>query len=169
MKNDLIAWLKFLKSVGYDGWRFDFVRGYSGEFARTYIDATVRAWGAQGRLGPGAWDNGCWRASNGYSGEIARNCIDATACGLLGPVRDARGVAQPAGAKRTHRALANLSVGEVPTCHPWRPTPLRPARTPQVPQLAFGEFWDSCEYSDGVLNYNQVRGSQPWRLLGSFA
>ena len=24
-----------------------------------------------------------------------------------------------------------------------------------VPLMAFGEFWDTCEYSDGVLNYNQ--------------
>lgn len=24
-----------------------------------------------------------------------------------------------------------------------------------VPAMAFGEFWDSCEYTDGVLNYNQ--------------
>ena len=25
-----------------------------------------------------------------------------------------------------------------------------------VPSMAFGEYWDSCEYTDGVLNYNQV-------------
>ncbi len=24
-----------------------------------------------------------------------------------------------------------------------------------VPEMAFGEFWDTCEYADGVLNYNQ--------------
>lgn len=24
-----------------------------------------------------------------------------------------------------------------------------------VPELAFGEYWDTCEYTDGVLNYNQ--------------
>lgn len=24
-----------------------------------------------------------------------------------------------------------------------------------VPLLAFGEYWDTCEYTDGVLNYNQ--------------
>ena len=24
-----------------------------------------------------------------------------------------------------------------------------------VPLLAFGEYWDTCDYSDGVLNYNQ--------------
>jgi hypothetical protein len=23
--------------------------------------------------------------------------------------------------------------------------------------MAFGEYWDTCEYTDGVLNYNQVR------------
>lgn len=30
---------------------------------------------------------------------------------------------------------------------------------PQVPEMAFGEYWDTCEYTDGVLNYNQVGGS----------
>ena len=24
-----------------------------------------------------------------------------------------------------------------------------------VPTMAFGEYWDTCEYTDGVLNYNQ--------------
>ena len=24
-----------------------------------------------------------------------------------------------------------------------------------VPEMAFGEYWDTCEYADGVLNYNQ--------------
>ncbi len=23
------------------------------------------------------------------------------------------------------------------------------------PELAFGEFWDTCSYTDGVLSYNQ--------------
>jgi hypothetical protein len=30
----------------------------------------------------------------------------------------------------------------------------------QVPEMAFGEYWDTCEYTDGVLNYNQVRSSR---------
>ncbi|KIY91500.1 hypothetical protein MNEG_16464, partial [Monoraphidium neglectum] len=64
IRNDVIEWLKYLKNIGYDGWRFDFVRGYGGQFVKTYIDATV-------------------------------------------------------------------------------------------PQMAFGEYWDACDYSDGVLNYNQ--------------
>lgn len=25
----------------------------------------------------------------------------------------------------------------------------------QVPEMAFGEYWDTCDYTDGVLNYNQ--------------
>ena len=24
-----------------------------------------------------------------------------------------------------------------------------------VPLMAFGEYWDTCDYTDGVLNYNQ--------------
>lgn len=50
--------------MGFDGWRFDFVKGYAGEYAKLYVDATV-------------------------------------------------------------------------------------------PSMAFGEYWDTCEYSDCVLNYNQ--------------
>jgi len=41
IRNDIIEWLKYLKTVGFDGWRFDFVRGYGGQFVKAYIDATV--------------------------------------------------------------------------------------------------------------------------------
>ena len=64
MRQDLAEWLKWLRNVGYDGWRFDYVKGYSGEFTRKYIDASV-------------------------------------------------------------------------------------------PLMAFGEYWDSCSYTGGVLDYNQ--------------
>jgi alpha-amylase len=65
IRNDIIEWLRFLKnSIGFDGWRFDFVRGYGGQYCKIYTDATV-------------------------------------------------------------------------------------------PEMAFGEYWDTCEYTDGVLNYNQ--------------
>ena len=64
VREDLQGWLKHLRKVGYDGWRFDYVKGYSGEFTRKYIDASV-------------------------------------------------------------------------------------------PLLAFGEYWDSCSYTGGVLDYNQ--------------
>lgn len=63
---DIVQWMKYLRnSIGFDGWRFDFVRGYLGSYCKQYIDETV-------------------------------------------------------------------------------------------PAMAFGEYWDSCEYTDGVLNYNQV-------------
>lgn len=66
IRNDLINWLKFLRSsIGFDGWRFDFVKGYPGDTLKQYIDATV-------------------------------------------------------------------------------------------PEMAVGEFWDTCEYTNSVLNYNQV-------------
>ena len=65
VRADLAAWLAWLRSsIGFDGWRFDFVKGYAGSYAREYIDSTV-------------------------------------------------------------------------------------------PALAFGEFWDTCGYTDGVLDYNQ--------------
>lgn len=64
IRQDIVDWLKYLKNLGYDGWRFDYVKGYGGEFTRKYIDATV-------------------------------------------------------------------------------------------PLMAFGEYWDSCNYTGGVLDYNQ--------------
>lgn len=65
IQHDISEWMRWLRnSIGFDGWRFDYVRGYSGQYAKIYIDATV-------------------------------------------------------------------------------------------PEMAFGEYWDSCEYTDGVLNYNQ--------------
>lgn len=43
IQKDIIDWLRFLKqSIGFDGWRFDFVRGYNGKFCKIYTDATVR-------------------------------------------------------------------------------------------------------------------------------
>ena len=65
IQKDITEWLTFLKeNVGFDGWRFDFTKGYHGRFSKLYVDATV-------------------------------------------------------------------------------------------PQMAFGEFWDTCGYTDSVLNYNQ--------------
>jgi alpha-amylase len=42
IRSDIIGWLQYLKTVGFDGWRFDFVRGYGGQYIKTYIDSTVR-------------------------------------------------------------------------------------------------------------------------------
>ena len=65
VRQDISGWLRWLRtSIGYDGWRFDFVKGYDGKWAGEYVNATV-------------------------------------------------------------------------------------------PELAFGEYWDTCSYSDGVLSYNQ--------------
>jgi len=64
VRSSLQEWLQWMRTVGFDGWRFDYVKGYSPEFTRSYVDASV-------------------------------------------------------------------------------------------PVLAFGEFWDACSYTGGVLDYNQ--------------
>ena len=65
VRKDIIEWMRWLRnSIGFDGWRFDFVKGYDGKYVGEYINATV-------------------------------------------------------------------------------------------PEMAFGEYWDTCSYSDGVLSYNQ--------------
>eukprot|EP00192_Tetraselmis_astigmatica_P007506 CAMPEP_0117654098 /NCGR_PEP_ID=MMETSP0804-20121206/3558_1 /TAXON_ID=1074897 /ORGANISM="Tetraselmis astigmatica, Strain CCMP880" /LENGTH=714 /DNA_ID=CAMNT_0005460347 /DNA_START=1 /DNA_END=2145 /DNA_ORIENTATION=- len=42
VRQDYIDWLRWLKnSIGFDGWRLDFVIGYAGKYTKEYIDATV--------------------------------------------------------------------------------------------------------------------------------
>ncbi len=38
---DIIEWLKWLKSLGFDGWRYDFSKGYGAEFVGIYDRATA--------------------------------------------------------------------------------------------------------------------------------
>lgn len=65
VRKDISEWMRYLRnSIGFDGWRFDYTKGYEGRWIREYVDATV-------------------------------------------------------------------------------------------PEMAFGEYWDTCSYTDGVLNYNQ--------------
>ncbi|MEE2925158.1 MAG: alpha-amylase family glycosyl hydrolase [bacterium] len=41
VRRDIINWLRWMKSeVGFDGWRFDFVKGYQGLYVQAYIRAT---------------------------------------------------------------------------------------------------------------------------------
>ncbi|KAJ0704293.1 putative alpha-amylase [Helianthus annuus] len=41
VRNDVKEWLNWLKNnIGYDGWRLDFVRGFSGEYVKEYIESS---------------------------------------------------------------------------------------------------------------------------------
>ena len=41
VQNDVIAWLSWLKgTIGFDGWRYDYVKGYGGNFIKQYNTAT---------------------------------------------------------------------------------------------------------------------------------
>ncbi|HEX8537699.1 MAG TPA: alpha-amylase family glycosyl hydrolase, partial [Cystobacter sp.] len=42
VQSDLKGWMNWLKSsIGYDGWRYDYVKGYGGSFVGTYNTGTV--------------------------------------------------------------------------------------------------------------------------------
>jgi alpha-amylase len=42
VQTDIKSWLNWLKSsIGYDGWRYDYVKGYAGSYVGTYNTATV--------------------------------------------------------------------------------------------------------------------------------
>lgn len=38
---DIIAWLQYLKQLGYHGWRYDFCKGYSGIYIKEYNESTT--------------------------------------------------------------------------------------------------------------------------------
>nr|XP_043631964.1 alpha-amylase 3, chloroplastic-like [Erigeron canadensis] len=41
VREDVKQWLNWLRNnIGYDGWRLDFVRGFSGEYVKEYIEAS---------------------------------------------------------------------------------------------------------------------------------
>lgn len=41
VQRELIQWMKWLKKeIGFDGWRFDFAKGFGGEYVGKYIDKT---------------------------------------------------------------------------------------------------------------------------------
>ncbi|MEO1448430.1 MAG: starch-binding protein, partial [Bacteroidota bacterium] len=53
VQNDISAWMNWMKNtVGFDGWRYDYIRGYSGAYNKIYNDATS-AYFSVGEL----WDN----------------------------------------------------------------------------------------------------------------
>jgi len=42
VRESIIKWMKFLKSdIGYDGWRYDYCKGYAGKFVKIYNEATM--------------------------------------------------------------------------------------------------------------------------------
>ena len=42
IREDITDWLHWLRySVGFDGWRLDFVRGFPGQYTKQYIDEVV--------------------------------------------------------------------------------------------------------------------------------
>jgi hypothetical protein len=41
VKRDIVEWMQWLQAeVGYDGWRLDYVRGFSGTHVKTYMEST---------------------------------------------------------------------------------------------------------------------------------
>lgn len=73
VRNDLIAWMNWLKSnVGFDGWRYDYVRGFNGYYNGVYNDAT-NPYFSVGEL----WDNLDLNNVNAHRQQII-NWIDDT-------------------------------------------------------------------------------------------
>eukprot|EP00746_Dinoflagellata_sp_MGD_P123426 gnl/MRDRNA2_/MRDRNA2_58076_c0_seq1.p1 gnl/MRDRNA2_/MRDRNA2_58076_c0~~gnl/MRDRNA2_/MRDRNA2_58076_c0_seq1.p1 ORF type:complete len:855 (+),score=118.50 gnl/MRDRNA2_/MRDRNA2_58076_c0_seq1:96-2660(+) len=79
VRESLIEWMQWLKTyIGFDGWRFDFVKGYAPEFVSEYCSRTQPAW-AVGEL----WDSLAYGANGAEHNQDAHrqrlcNWIDGT-------------------------------------------------------------------------------------------
>lgn len=40
VRQDISAWLRWLRKIGFDGWRLDFVRGFEGKYIKEYMQAS---------------------------------------------------------------------------------------------------------------------------------
>jgi hypothetical protein len=97
----------------------------------------------------------------GYNGQFVKVRRSDVACVC---VRARRRLLQQLSPPHHLRAEAADQPQPNPPTDPNPPNrPRQPTAPPHqtyidatVPELAFGEYWDACEYSDGVLNYNQV-------------
>lgn len=73
VRNDISTWMNWLKNtIGFDGWRYDYVRGYSGYYNGVYNDAT-NAYFSVGEL----WDNLDLNNTDPHRQQII-NWIDAS-------------------------------------------------------------------------------------------
>ena len=66
MQNDIKAYLKWLKSeIGYDGWRYDLVKGFAGKYVGIYNDAS-EPYISVGEYWDGSYDKvGAWIDATG--------------------------------------------------------------------------------------------------------
>nr|XP_011467888.1 PREDICTED: uncharacterized protein LOC101298534 [Fragaria vesca subsp. vesca]XP_011467889.1 PREDICTED: uncharacterized protein LOC101298534 [Fragaria vesca subsp. vesca] len=59
VRNDIKEWLNWLRSdIGFDGWRLDFVRGFSGSYVKEYIEASTPAFAIGEYWDSLAYENG---------------------------------------------------------------------------------------------------------------
>jgi alpha-amylase len=74
IQSDITSWLNWLKSsIGYDGWRWDFAKGFSGSYVGTYVANTVPYFSV-GEL----WTDLDLNNPNAHR-QLIMNWIDATA------------------------------------------------------------------------------------------
>lgn len=76
---DLVEWMKWLQSeVGYDGWRFDYSKGYAAKYAQQLIEATGSPFTVGEYWTSMAYDQGDLSANqNGHRQQLA-DWVDGT-------------------------------------------------------------------------------------------
>mmetsp|Transcript_36477 Transcript_36477/g.77584 ORF Transcript_36477/g.77584 Transcript_36477/m.77584 type:complete len:786 (+) Transcript_36477:78-2435(+) len=79
VQQSISVWLRWLQlQVGFDGWRFDFVKGYAAEFVGLYCEKSRPAWAVGELWGDMAYDdNGLCHNQDGHRQDLV-NWINAT-------------------------------------------------------------------------------------------
>jgi len=163
VREDIKEWLKWLRnSIGFDGWRFDFVKGYSAPPLRPLpvADAAAVLW-QRHAVDERASENKSRCTFGGVHAHrhsllllllllYQKDAYSANALqmrhGMVGYCKYVLVLVTGATLTLTSVLTLNLPAGG---------EFVKEYLDATVPEMAFGEFWDTCEYADGVLNYNQ--------------
>ncbi|XP_039063684.1 uncharacterized protein LOC120208473 [Hibiscus syriacus] len=79
VRRDIKEWLNWLRNdIGYDGWRLDFVRGFSGTFVKEYIEASHPAFAIGEYWDCMAYENGNLSYNQDAHRQRIVNWINAT-------------------------------------------------------------------------------------------
>ncbi|KAK9924938.1 hypothetical protein M0R45_033279 [Rubus argutus] len=79
VRKDIKEWLNWLRSdIGFDGWRLDFVRGFSGTYVKEYIEASIPAFAIGEYWDSLAYENGTLCYNQDAHRQRIVNWINAT-------------------------------------------------------------------------------------------
>lgn len=75
VQSNIILWMKWLRQIGFDGWRYDYVKGYHSRYNSNYNEAT-KPYFSVGELWPDITDYNASGSAVNYHRQALMNWID---------------------------------------------------------------------------------------------